>query len=203
MKTYEFDAEIQAVEGIDGAFVVVPYALPSIFGCGRMKVHASFDGHPYDGSIVSSQLGASGAEKSYILGIRKDIRAAIGKQPGDKVHVSFVCAQIDGSAATYFEMLRAKALRKGRTDDEFLQVIVWLLGYTPEQLSPYALENVSYADWLEAAPVYNPLANKVSGKVCGVAVSEVEDPVMRRMRVLDKLVDELAKGKALEKILRS
>lgn len=200
MKTYEFDAEIQAVEGIDGAFVVVPYALPSIFGCGR---HASFDGHPYDGSIVSSQLGASGAEKSYILGIRKDIRAAIGKQPGDKVHVSLVCAQIDGAASTYFEMLRAKALRKGRTDDEFLQVVAWLLGYSPEQLSPVALEAVSYADWLEAAPAYNPLACKVSGKVCGVAVGEVEDPIMRRMRVLDKLVDELAKGKALEKILRS
>ena len=202
MKTYEFDAEIQSVAGIDGAFVVVPYALPSTFGCGRMKVHATFDGHPYDGSIVSSQLGASRAEKSYILGIRKDIRAAIRKQPGDVVHVSFVCAQVDGTAATYFEALRAMALRIGRTDDEFLQVIRWLLGYTPEQLSPVALEAVSYADWLERAPAYNPLASNVSGKVCGVAVAEVEDSVMRRMRVLDKLVDELAKGKALEKILR-
>lgn len=201
MKTYEFDAEVRAVEGIDGAFVVVPYALPKTFGCGRMKVHATFDGVSYDGSIVASQLGE--AEKSYILGLRKDIRTAINKQPGDSVKVRFTCAQIDGAASVYFDALRAKALRKGRTDAEFVQVVSWLLGYGTEDLAPEKLEAVSYADWLDGAPVYNPLAAHVSGKVCGVAVAEVEDSTMRRMRVLDKLVDELAKGNALNKILRT
>ena len=80
-KRYEFDAVIQKVPDVDGAYVEFPYDVRAEFGKGRMKVHAQFDGEPYDGSLV--RMGTPG----HILGLRKDIRARIGKQPGDTVHV--------------------------------------------------------------------------------------------------------------------
>lgn len=80
-KVYEFDAEILKVEGIDGAYIEFPYDVRTEFGKGRVKVQASFDGEPYDGSLVRMKT------VNHILGIRKDIRAKIGKQPGDIVHV--------------------------------------------------------------------------------------------------------------------
>lgn len=203
MNTYEFSAPIQKVPGLDGAYVEVPYDLPSVFGAGRIKVHASFDGHPYDGSIVSSKFEDDPDTKHYIIGIKKHIRAAINKQPGDTVTVAFTCAQIDGAAQIYYDALLAKVTKKGRDASELATVINWLLGYTEAQLQDPALLALPFWSWLEDAPAYNPAANLVSGKVCGIAVAEVQDPTMRRMRILDKLVDELAKGKPLEKILRS
>lgn len=80
-KRYEFDAVIQKVPDVDGAYVEFPYDVRAEFGKGRVKVHAQFDGEPYDGSLV--RMGTPG----HILGLRKDIRAKIGKQPGDTVHV--------------------------------------------------------------------------------------------------------------------
>lgn len=80
-KTYEFEADILKVDGIDGAYVEFPFDVRAEFGKGRVKVHATFDGHPYDGSLV--RMGTPG----HIIGLRKDIRAAIGKQPGDRVRV--------------------------------------------------------------------------------------------------------------------
>lgn len=80
-KIYEFDAVIQKVPDIDGAYVEFPYDVRAEFGKGRVKVHASFDGEPYDGSLV--RMGTPG----HILGIRKEIRAKIAKQPGDTVRV--------------------------------------------------------------------------------------------------------------------
>ncbi|WP_416326275.1 DUF1905 domain-containing protein [[Eubacterium] hominis] len=80
-KIYEFDAVIQKVEGIDGAYIEFPYDVKEEFGKGRVKVHASFDGYPYDGSLVKMKTPC------HIIGIRKDIRAAIQKQPGDQIHV--------------------------------------------------------------------------------------------------------------------
>ena len=80
-KQYEFDAVIQKVPDIDGAYVEFPYDVRKEFGKGRVKVHAQFDGCPYDGSLV--RMGTPG----HILGLRKDIRRKIGKQPGDRVHV--------------------------------------------------------------------------------------------------------------------
>ena len=80
--SYSFDAVIQKVPDIDGAYVEVPFDVRELFGKGRVKVHAEFDGVPYDGSLI--RMGTPG----HILGIRKDIRAAIGKQPGDTVHVT-------------------------------------------------------------------------------------------------------------------
>ena len=79
---YEFDAVIQKVPDIDGAYVEFPYDVKKEFGKGRVKVHAEFDGIPYDGSLV--RMGTPG----HIIGLRKDIRAQIKKQPGDTVHVT-------------------------------------------------------------------------------------------------------------------
>ena len=200
MKTYSFSATIEKVEGIDGAFVHVPLDLPRVFGAGRIKVHATFDGVPYDGSVVAEKREDGG--RNYVLGIRKDIRAAIGKEPGEKVDVSLVCTQMDGPAKSYVDLLAAKVERKGRSREELLSVIEWLLGYTAADLTDERLEAVSFSSWLDDAPAYNPAAALVGGKVCGVDVAQVEDPTMHRVRVLDKLVDELAKGRPLEKVLR-
>ena len=81
-KTYEFDAVIQKVDGIDGAYIEFPYDVKKEFGKGRVLVHATFDGYPYDGSLVRMKT------VNHIIGIRKDIRSAIQKQPGDKIHVT-------------------------------------------------------------------------------------------------------------------
>ncbi len=87
-KRYEYKAVIQAAEGKGGAFVPFPYDIRAEFGKGRVKVHATFDGEPYDGSVVN--MGVTNADGSicYIIGILKDIRAKIGKQPGDSVTVT-------------------------------------------------------------------------------------------------------------------
>lgn len=81
-KLYEFDAEIKKVDGIDGAYVEFPYDVKEEFSKGRVKVHATFDDEPYDGSLVRMKT------PGHIIGLRKDIRAKIGKQPGDMVHVT-------------------------------------------------------------------------------------------------------------------
>ena len=81
-KIYEFDAVIQKVDGIDGAYVEIPFDVKQEFGKGRVPVSAAFDGEPYDGSLV--RMGTP----CHILGLRKDIRKKIGKQPGDTVHVT-------------------------------------------------------------------------------------------------------------------
>ena len=87
-KIYEYDAVIEASEiGKGGAYVVFPYDLREEFGKGRVKIHASFDGEPYKGSIVNMGVKNPDGSVCYILGILKDIRAKIGKQPGDTVRV--------------------------------------------------------------------------------------------------------------------
>lgn len=83
-KLYEFDAVIQKVPDIDGAYVDFPYGVKAEFGKGRVKVHATFDGVPYDGSLVRMKT------INHIIGLRKDIRAQIGKQPGETVHVTIM-----------------------------------------------------------------------------------------------------------------
>lgn len=81
-KLYEFEAEIIKVPDMDAAYIVFPYDIREEFGKGRVKVHATFDGEPYDGSIVNMGTG------DYIIGIRKDIRKKINKQPGDKISIT-------------------------------------------------------------------------------------------------------------------
>jgi len=87
-KTYKFDAVIQKVPDQDGAYIAVPFDIKAEFGKGRLPVHATFDGEPYDGSVVNMGIKNSDGSVCYIIGIRKDIRAKIGKQPGDTVKVT-------------------------------------------------------------------------------------------------------------------
>lgn len=86
-KTYEFIAIIQKVPDIDGAYIEFPYDVKAEFGKGRVKVHATFDGEPYNGSIVNMGVKNADGTVCYIIGLRKDIRAKIGKQAGDTVKV--------------------------------------------------------------------------------------------------------------------
>jgi len=85
---YEFDAIIQKVPDQDGAYIAVPFDIKAEFGKGRLPVHATFDGEPYDGSIVNMGVKNPDGSVCYIIGIRKDIRAKINKQPGDTIKVT-------------------------------------------------------------------------------------------------------------------
>ena len=105
--------------------------------------------------------------------------------------------------AKVYPLLVAKAEKKGRTRDDVDQVTAWLTGYTPEELAGLAQSDTSYGDFFRNAPAMNPNRTRITGKVCGVRVEEIEDPLMREIRYLDKLVDELAKGKAMAQILRT
>ncbi|MBE6658612.1 MAG: DUF2200 domain-containing protein [Ruminococcaceae bacterium] len=104
--------------------------------------------------------------------------------------------------AKVFPLLIAKAEKKGRTQDEVLTVTAWLTGYTPDAIEAALQTDLTYGDFFREAPQPNPSRAKITGVVCGVRVETVEEPLMREMRYLDKLVDELAKGKPMEKILR-
>lgn len=95
-----------------------------------------------------------------------------------------------------------KAKRKGRTKEEVDQVICWLTGYSQAELQSQIELQSDFEAFFAKAPMFNPNASLIKGVVCGVRVEEVEDPLMRKVRYLDKLIDELAKGKALDKILR-
>ena len=102
-----------------------------------------------------------------------------------------------------YPLLVAKAEKKGRSKEEVDAVIYWLTGYDESDLRSQLEKEVNYETFFAEAPHMNPNCDKITGVVCGVRVEEIEDPLMRKVRWLDKLVDELAKGKALEKILRS
>ena len=104
--------------------------------------------------------------------------------------------------AKVYPLYVKKAERKGRTKDEVDQVIRWLTGYTQAGLERQIRQENDFETFFAQAPAIHPNASLIKGVVCGVRVEEVEDPLMQRIRYLDKLVDELAKGKAMEKILR-
>ena len=104
--------------------------------------------------------------------------------------------------AKVYPMLIAKAERKERTKDEVLQITTWLTGYDPEVIEAYMQSEINYGDFFLEAPQLNPDRKLITGKVCGVAVENIEEPLMQEIRYLDKLVDELAKGKAMDKIIR-
>jgi hypothetical protein len=105
------------------------------------------------------------------------------------------------SVASVYPHYVAKAERKGRTRAEVDEVIVWLTGFSDEELHRHLDAGTTFEDFFAAAPM-NPSAVLITGVVCGVRVESVEDPLMQRIRWLDKLVDELAKGKAMAKVLR-
>ena len=106
------------------------------------------------------------------------------------------------SFSKVYGLLIAKAERKGRTREEVEEVTSWLTGYTAQQIDDLMNSEISYGDFFQQAPAMNPNREKITGVVCGIRVENVEDSLMRDIRYLDKLVDELAKGKAMEKILR-
>lgn len=95
-----------------------------------------------------------------------------------------------------------KVERKGRTKEELDQVIRWLTGYSQAALEKHLANETTFEDFFAKAKL-NPNASKITGTICGVRVEEIEDPLMQKLRYMDKVVDELAKGKAMEKILRS
>ena len=101
-----------------------------------------------------------------------------------------------------YPLLVSKAERKGRTRDEVNQVITWLTGYTPEDLEQAAAGPLTYGDFFRNAPQFNPNWEHITGVVCGVRVEAIEEPLMRKIRCLDKLIDELARGKDMGCILR-
>ena len=95
-----------------------------------------------------------------------------------------------------------KAEAKGRKKQEVDEVICWLTGYTPKALAEQIAQKRDFESFFGEAPAIHPNASKITGVICGVRIQEIEDPLMRNIRYLDKLVDELAKGRPMEKILR-
>ena len=107
------------------------------------------------------------------------------------------------SFASVYPLYVAKAEKKGRKKSEVDAVICWLTGYSQKELEAQLKKQTDFETFFQEAPRMNPSRALIKGVVCGVRVEEVPDPTMREIRYLDKLVDELAKGKAMEKILRS
>jgi hypothetical protein len=106
------------------------------------------------------------------------------------------------SFASVYPFYVAKAEKKGRTRAEVNEIIRWLTGYSQKALDGQLADETSFEDFFAQAPALNPSRSLITGSICGVRVETIEEPVMREIRYLDKLVDELAKGKAMEKILR-
>jgi len=106
------------------------------------------------------------------------------------------------SVASVYPHYIAKAEKKGRTKTEVDEITRWLTGHSQETLDAELANKTSFEDFFAQAPRMNPARSLITGVICGVRVEEVVEPVMREIRYLDKLIDELAKGKAMEKILR-
>ena len=106
------------------------------------------------------------------------------------------------SFASVYPHYVKKAETKGRTKEELDQIIRWLTGYTKAGLAKQIEKRTSFGEFFDKAPKFNPNASLIKGVVCGIRVEEIEDPLMQKIRYLDKLIDELAKGKKMEKILR-
>lgn len=107
------------------------------------------------------------------------------------------------SFASLYPLYVQKVEKKGRTKAELDEVLSWLTGYSVEQLAQTISEEVDLKTFFAKAPKLNPKAKLIKGVVCGVRVEEIADPLMRKIRYMDKLVDELAKGKKMESILRA
>ncbi len=105
--------------------------------------------------------------------------------------------------ASVYPYYIAKAEKKGRTKDEVDEIIRWLTGYTQKGLEAQIEKLTNFETFFTKAPKMNPLRKQITGVICGVRVEDIKEPIMQEIRYLDKLVDELAKGKAMEKILRN
>ena len=106
------------------------------------------------------------------------------------------------SFASVYPHYVTKAEKKGRTQEEVDEVIRWLTGYTKPGLAKQIEKRTSFREFFDKAPQMNANVSLIKGVVCGIRVEEIEDPLMQKIRYLDKLIDELAKGKKMEKILR-
>jgi hypothetical protein len=106
------------------------------------------------------------------------------------------------SVASVYPLYVTKVEKKGRTKTEVDEIIRWLTGHTQESLEKELADKTNFEDFFAQAPQLNPSRSLITGVICGVRVENIEEPTMREIRYLDKLVDELAKGKAMEKILR-
>lgn len=106
------------------------------------------------------------------------------------------------SFASVYPLYITKARKKGRTKDEVDEVIRWLTGYTEKQLEAHLLKLTDFETFFASAKKLNPKRKLITGVVCGIRVEDIKEPLMQEIRYLDKLIDELAKGKPLEKILR-
>lgn len=106
------------------------------------------------------------------------------------------------SVANVYPHYIVKAEKKGRTKAEVNQIICWLTGYSEERLDHQLANNVNFEDFFAQAPRMNPARSLVTGMICGVRIEEIQEPIMREIRYLDKMIDELAKGRTMDKILR-
>jgi hypothetical protein len=106
------------------------------------------------------------------------------------------------SFASVYPHYVQKATKKGRTKKEVDEVICWLTGYSPQSLAAQIKRKTDFETFFSEAPALHPNAGKITGVICGVRIAEIENPLMRNIRYLDKLVDELAKGRPMAKILR-
>jgi hypothetical protein len=107
------------------------------------------------------------------------------------------------SFAGVYPMYVQKVERKGRKKKEVDEVICWLTGYSPKALADHLKRKTDFQTFFTDAPAIHPNASKITGTICGVKLAEIDHPLMRNIRYLDKLVDELAKGRPMEKILRT
>jgi hypothetical protein len=107
------------------------------------------------------------------------------------------------SVARVYPLYVAKVEKKGRSKPEVDAVICWLTGYSPRELETQLEKGTDFETFFQEAPRLNPARSLIKGVICGVRVEDIEDPTMREIRYLDKLVDELAKGRPMEKILRA
>ena len=124
----------------------------------------------------------------------KFILIGIDRMENEKVFAMFF--------AKVYPMLISKAERKGQTKEEVLEVTAWLTGYSPEIIEALPESETTYGEFFRNAPALHPNRIFIKGSICGVKIELIEDPLMQDIRRLDKLVDELAKGKPIEKILR-
>ena len=108
----------------------------------------------------------------------------------------------DMSVASVYKHYVTKIAKKNRTIEELNEVIVWLTGYSEDAFVKHLEDLTTFRDFFQQAPLINPNVHLITGKICGVQIEEIEDDLMRNIRYMDKLVDELAKGRPMEKILR-
>lgn len=107
------------------------------------------------------------------------------------------------SVASVYPFYVAKAEKKVRTKEEVDQIICWLTGYTQKDLATHLKNETDFETFFSQAPKLNPARSQIKGVICGVRIEEIKEPTMREIRYLDKLIDELAKGRPMEKILRN